>query len=294
MPTTFVRRALLLACTLFTFAATMQAQPANCTFQAIPLPSNIIRFTPNGINDYSNVVGTADSKTGTEHRAFIRYSDGTFKTFAFDGNPQTAFTGRNRLGVTVGYYESSDLNYHGMVYKNGAATKLDYPGASSTYLTGINAAGTIVGYYFTTGSVIHGFRYAKGKFSTVKVPGSYDTVPTAINDNGAIVGYYQKVHVTGTYGFVVENGVYRSFEDPKSTGNTFPNDINNSGVVVGYYSAPGTVGGAFWYKDGAFKDIVLPNAASSYAFGINSQQQVTGYAYVKGQKTPVRYIANCQ
>ena len=76
--------------------------------------------------------------------------------------------------------------------------------------------------------------------------------------------------------------------------NTFAIDINNSGVVVGYYSAPGTVGGAFWYKDGAFKDIVLPNAASSYAFGINSQQQVTGYAYVKGQKTPVRYIATCQ
>ena len=36
----------------------------------------------------------------------------------------------------------------------------------------------------------------------------------------------------------------------------------------------------------------MANAASSYAFGINSQQQVTGYTYVKGQKTPVRYIAN--
>ena len=47
-----------------------------------------------------------------------------------------------------------------------------------------------------------------------------------------------------------------------------------------------------WYKDGGFKDIAMANAASSYAFGINSQQQVIGYTYVKGQKTPVRYIAN--
>ena len=111
MPTTFVRRELLLACTLFTFASHTPAQTANCTFQPIPLPSNIIRFTPNGINDYRNVVGTADSKTGTEHRGFIRYSDGTFNTFAYDGNPQTAFTRRNRLGVTVGYFESPDLNF---------------------------------------------------------------------------------------------------------------------------------------------------------------------------------------
>ena len=292
MPTTFVRRELLLACTLFTFAATMRAQTANCTFQPIPLPSKIIRFTPNGINDYSNVVGTADSKTGTEHRAFIRYSDGTFNTFAFDGNPQTAFTRRNRLGVTVGYYESPDLNYHGMVYKNGVATKLDYPGASDTYLTGINASGTIVGYYFTSAGKLHGFQYAKGKFSPVEFPGNPISVPEAINDNGAITGYFE--NATGTHGFVRQNGAYRSFDDPKSTGNTFAIDINNSGVVVGYYSAPGTVGGAFWYKDGAFKDITMPNAASSYAFGINSQQQVTGYAYVKGQKTPVRYIANCK
>ena len=294
MPTIVVRRGLLIVCTLFTFLATMRAQTANCTFQPIPLPSNIIRFTPNGINDYGNVVGTADSKTATEHRGFIGYSDGIFKTFAFDGNPQTAFSKRNRLGVTVGYFQSPDLNFHGMVYKNGVATKLDYPGASETYLTGINASGTIVGYYFTTAGKLHGFAYAKGKFSQIGYPGKDFALPTAINDNGAIVGTYEQLNSNGVHGFIRENGVFRSLDDPKSTGNTFPNDINNSGVVVGYYSAPGIVGGAFWYKDGAFKDIVMANAASSYAFGINSQQQVTGYAYVKGQNTPVRYIATCQ
>ena len=68
MPTTFVRRGLLIACALFTFATTLQAQTANCTFQPIPLPSNIIRFTPNGIKDYGNVVGTADTNAGTPNR----------------------------------------------------------------------------------------------------------------------------------------------------------------------------------------------------------------------------------
>ena len=143
----------------------MQAQTANCTFQPIPLPSNVIRFYPSGINDYGNVVGTADLKTtGQEHNGFIRYSDGTFKTFAFNGNLTTNFTRRNRQGVTVGYFMSPSLSIHGLVYQNGVATRLDYPGSSSTYLTGINASGSIVGYYFTTGSLLYGFKYSKGKF----------------------------------------------------------------------------------------------------------------------------------
>ncbi len=292
MPTTFVRRGLLLACTLFTFATTMQAQTANCTFQAIPLPSNIIRFDPSGINDYGNVVGTADAKTtGQEHNGFVRYSDGTFKIFAFNGNLATNFTRRNRQGVTVGYFKSPSLNYHGLVYQNGVATRLDYPGASSTYLTGINASGTIVGYYFKTGSTVYGFKYAKGKFSPVAFPGKNDIEPAAINDSGAITGSYQDA--SGMHAFILENGAYRTFGDAKFSGAT-PNDINNSGVVVGYYAAAGGGAGAFWYKDGEFKEIAMPNATSSYAFGINSQQQVTGYAYVKGEKTPVRYIANCE
>ena len=114
-----------------------------------------------------------------------------------------------------------------------------------------------------------------------------------MNDNGAITGYYQEVNTGVIHGFILQNGVYRTIADPKFGGAT-PSDINNSGVVVGYYAAAGGGAGAFWYKDGKFQDIAMPNATSSYAFGINSQQQVTGYAYVKGQQTPVRYIANCQ
>jgi uncharacterized membrane protein len=297
MATPLLRTALLAAC-LSTFATTIQAQTANCTFQPIPMPSNITKFQPTGINDYGNVVGGAESKTGQKYNGFIQYKDGNFKTFAFNGNLQTSFTKRNNHGVTVGYFLSPALRHHGMVYSHGVATRLDYPGSFQTQLTGINSDGAIVGYYFTVTGTLHGFQLANGTFSPVEFPGKYYTAPTAINDNGVIVGYYQNLNSNVVHGFVLENGVYRTLDNPKDntgTGNIFPEDINNSGTIVGYYAVPTSTGGhAFWYKNGIFEDIVMPDGTSSFAFGINSQNQLTGMSYVKAQPTPVRYIATCQ
>jgi probable HAF family extracellular repeat protein len=297
MATPLFRSALLAAC-LSAIATIIHAQTANCTFQPVPMPSNITKFQPAGINDYGNVVGTAESKTGQKYNGFIQYNDGNFKTFAFNGNLQTAFTKRNNRGVTVGYFKSPALRYHGMVYSNGAATRVDYPGSFQTQLTGINSDGTIVGYYFTATGELHGFQFAKGAFSPVEYQGKYYSAPVAINDNGVIVGYYQNLNSNVVHGFILENGVYHTLNNPKDStgaGNIFPSDINNSGSIVGYYSVPTSSGAhAFWYKKGIFEDIVMPDGTSAYAFGINSQNQVAGMSYVKGQPTPVRYIATCQ
>ncbi len=144
-----------------------------------------------------------------------------------------------------------------------------------------------------------GFRRSStGGFTKITYPGAAWTQPYAINDNGTIVGTYN-VNVTGNYethGFVLENGVYRTVDNPKGMpgGGTYLQGINNSGVIAGSYVAASNndLNHAFLYKNNTFYDINLANARVSTATGVNMQEQVTGN--VVDNVGNRGYIATCQ
>jgi hypothetical protein len=294
-----VRRAAIATATLLAFTSLSQAQSATCTFKYFKLSSNLTRVLPHNINNYGTVVGQVNSKIGQNEQAFIYYSDGTYKLFALNGNLPTEFNARNNSGVTVGDFGTAAHRWHGLVYVNGKTSEVDYPGALNTWLMGINKNSTMVGFYQTvSGGPYFGFRLASGTFTKIMYPGSQWTQPYAINDNGVIVGTYY-VGTTGntvSHGFVLENGVYRTLDDPKGVpgGGTYLGGINNSGMIAGTYIPASTNDNsrAFLYKNNTFYDLNVPNATVSTGTGVNAQEQVTGN--VLTSSADEGYIASCQ
>jgi len=196
----------VVACLMFAGGAV--AQTADCTFTYFTLPSPYYATIPNGINRYGNIVGNAWSKLGQTSQAFIRYSDGSFKTFTLNGNLPTEFQRRNASGVTVGSFRAPSGRTHGLVYHNGATRMVDYPNAANTWLMGINMYGTIVGYYRDADGRAQGFKLKNGVFTSVRFPEAVSTTAASISDTGVIVGWYQTSSSPHHRGFILRNGVY--------------------------------------------------------------------------------------
>jgi hypothetical protein len=202
----------------FLFASLIcDAQTANCTnWKFFKLPASVARSTiPLGINRWGTVVGYAqDATTCCDEFGFIRYSNGTLKTYKFPHASQTQLAKRNALGVTVGWYAGAP---DGLVLSGSSTATVDYPGASATALLGINYRHTIVG-VFTFGDFslpYDGFKLKDGVFTTLHYPGSMTTNPTSISNNGVIVGWYRTLSTAGIKGSYWRTSYTRHSTTPK-------------------------------------------------------------------------------
>ena len=70
------------------------------------LPSPFTSTNPRGINRWGTVVGDAEGTNLSNPVGFIRYSNGTVKTYAVSNGVRTFFTRRNAQGVTIGWADS--------------------------------------------------------------------------------------------------------------------------------------------------------------------------------------------
>lgn len=131
----------ILGSALLAFSASSQAQAAICTrWTFFKDSSSAVRTFANGINRWNVVTGEAPQSSQPFSKGFIRYSDGSIKTYVYPSSVWTSFSRRNSQGVTVGSYgDSSYDNYiHGFVLSGSSTATVNYPGALNTNLTGIN------------------------------------------------------------------------------------------------------------------------------------------------------------
>ena len=290
---------LLLAMT--TVTAQSQTQ-ASCQFKLFQLPQDIAASSPNGINDYSTVVGLAVDFGGGE-RGFTRSSGGVIRYYSAPNSQPTYrsytyFTARNDSGVTVGNYAA---NFTGAVQKGfmlsgSNFTSIAFPKAvEATYANGINKWSTVAGYYIDTIGIgnAHGFkRFSNGSFMTLNYPGAQQTFATGINDNGAIVGYYCLSCNAARHGFIYFKGQWANLNYPKATVTNL-NGISDAGVIIGRSNTT-KHGTAFLYDNGVFKVIAVPNSFSTSANGISANGLITGTTSLDGTLTGWRgFIATC-
>jgi hypothetical protein len=257
---------------------------ASCTFTTFQIPG-FSGTRPSGINRYGNVVGsvyvqTNDAPPDTTYTAFIRYADGAVKLFRAPGTSSTdstQFQKRNALGATTG--AASGIG--GFVYYKGTWQPVTGPNGTGGP-SGINLYGTLVGSYLSTvtNGPVRGFKLKDGKYSVINFPQSSETEAVAISDTGVIIGNYGAADGFH-HGFVLKNGVYTNFDNPFSVNPPVPNtrtqveDINASGAIVGlYFNGKAFV--PFLYKDGVFKDVVVPGYQGTTVMGINGYGTITG------------------
>ena len=281
----------ILTAALFLLALTAGAQTtANCTFTYFTPPSPYTAsFESTGINHYSTVVGQASTTTVT--KGFIHTSGGT-KIFGVPNAVYTSLNKRSYNGTSVGAYQMTNNSAAvGLVLApSGSWTSLRYPGAYQTRLFGVNKYNSIVGAYTTSfGGDQHGFKYSSGHFTKINYPGSVQTIPMAINDSGVIVGMYWNGNLENApHGFKYSGGTYTSF-DVAGEPSTQPQDISNGGTIV---VSPNLV-----YKNGAVRQVNVPNANESFVYGINDVGKITGVANYQGANntfTWKAYTATCQ
>jgi len=180
-----------------------------------------------GINDNGQIVGLAepvgyvyDSKTQS------------FTTIQFPGALYTYPVSINNAGSIAGYFQDAQLTYRGF-----ESVGLDYhrivpPGAIASFVTGINAAGALVGYAEINNNYSN-FSLRRSTYRTITIAGVNAPFVLGTNPAGsALVGYYQGV--SGTTGFVYQNGVLQSLSFPGAIV-TVATGMNTKGVVVGYF-----------------------------------------------------------
>lgn len=171
-------------------------------------------------------------------------------------------------------------------------TTLDDPGAYSTVnqLLGINNEGHIVGYY---GSGVpsdpsEGYSatppYGAKNYQPVVYPMAADSIATCLNNTGMIAGYY--VQGKSTYGFLLDEGIWWSYEDPhaqRKGSSTQIVSIADDGTAIGNYKSS--------YGSGAFElNVALeqysaispPQGDKVVATGINGTGDIVGYMTLSG------------
>jgi len=250
-------------------AAHAQTQ-ASCTFKLFLLNPSGKNLVPQGINDYTTVVGKASGQ------AFTRFANGGITYYSAPNSASTYFADRNDSGINIGVYstQSNSTIAKGFMLQGSTFTSIVHPKAVlGTTLTGINKYNSIVGWYLDSAEVSHGFkRYSNGSFVNFDYPGAQYTLATGINDSGTIVGW--SADNVGVYGFIYHNGQWAQL-NYGTTKTTQVYGISNANVIVGVSTSnePST---SFLYENGTFKVISYPNSFSTQVAGISANGMITG------------------
>lgn len=203
----------------------------------------------------------------------------TFTTIDVPGAIATRVTAINSAGDMVGTYFDGQV-FHGFLLKDGTFQTLDMPFVHKTEPMSINDAGQIVGYYMFNGqNAPHGFLFENGRFKKVNFPGSSGSVASSINNRGQIVGFYYQ-NTAASNGFMFFNGTFTTLNPPGDFHSVSVLGSNDRGDVSGLVSVSPGVGKGFRGSGSTFVGIVVPDAVSTYAWGISNLRVVVG-EYVK-------------
>ena len=250
---------------------------ASCTFNLFQAPGYV-----NGANDFHTTVGESSSNP---QLAFIRYSGGSVSYFSPPNAAGTTLTARNDGGVSVGFYATKGTSNttgsvaKGLILQGSTFTSFSHPkGTQGTRLSGINKYNSTVGWYIDSSTIAHGFkRYSNGGLVGLDFPGaSQGTTALGINDFGTVAGSFGGSN--GQHGFLYHGGSWAKVDYPSgSPGNTQLVGISNNNVAVGSFQRLSTYI-SFLYANGAFKNIIVPNADSTQVTGISAQGVISGNA----------------
>ena len=156
-------------------------------------------------------------------------------------------------------------------------------------LLGINSHHVIAGYFGSGADPAHpnkGYQlnppYGQGNYVSENFPGSAQTQVIGIDNKGNTAGFWVAGNGTN-HGFVEWNGVFASYNDPKTPhAKGSVNQllgINNNGVAVGFYND--AAGNSHAYEvnqaTGVFSAIKIPGEVTTQATGISNTGDIVGF-----------------
>jgi probable HAF family extracellular repeat protein len=209
----------------------------------------------NGINDFTQVVGSANTVyVGLDFHAYL-YSNNGMENI--DPDEQSEALAINNHGAVVGNERDGRI----FLYSGGMIERLDIFGAALD----INDQGEFVGWGSWGDGSEGAFLYREGEIiplGDLSEPGN--TKPLAINESSQIVGHSDIGCVERPWGtghidhaFLYDNGVMTDLNGlaPANSGweLMYATDINNRGQIVGY-----------GVRDGQFQEVCYEEGGTTY------------------------------
>lgn len=210
------------------------------SFKKLVYPSAPITV-PLGVNSSGEIVGyySLDPQDNSGHG--FTFVGSTFTSVDYPGALYTELAAINKSGQILTTACNSGSAYcQSYVLKSGTfSAQIVYPGSLYTVAYGIDDTGDIVGTYSVDGVTSHGFTLISSTFTNVDYPGAVDTYLYGINNVGQIVGAWDSGGFDNwgnplTHGFLLDSGVYTSFDSPYAgVTSTTAYGISDKGVIVG-------------------------------------------------------------
>jgi RHS repeat-associated protein len=262
---------LILSVSILFLASPAYAQTYNVVDLGGMLGTNSYAY---GINNQGQVVGYWRDTNGS--RAFL-YSGGAVTDLGSLGGTNRYALSINNVGQIVGFAGASN-GTRAFLYSNGAITNLGAMGGINSYAYGINDTAQIVGNLDTTNGA-RAYLYTGGAVTNLGTLGGTNSFAFGINNSNLVVGSSLNA-VAATHAFLWKNGILTNLNALVGTNSGWIlNDargINNDGTIVGWGLTNGQEQ-AFMYATGQVSSIgLLAGATNSFAFGINSSNQVVG------------------
>jgi hypothetical protein len=294
---------------LLIFAASGLAQTYHFASIDVPCsgcPGGIARLTnAQGINSAGVVVGTYKDAANAQHGYMLWH--GQFTTIDFPGSVTTIARGINPGGQIVGSYTDPVVPgttcsapgpqcLHGFLYAAGVFQSVGFDGHPGSIAQRITPDGTIYGclHDLDTMGSMYGARWGKFGNSSLLAGGgeladsnlSFEASMNngATPDGSMIVGLVTDMMTNQTHGYIVLNGVLRSYDVPGSIVTNIW-DVNPDREFVGLYvDASGKQHGFVQPSGVSPIQIDFPGASSTSVIGINPAGEIVG-AYTMNGKT---------
>ena len=252
-------------------AAPLMAQG---TYTQIDVPGslNTLAF---GINTGGDVVGLYADSTGFAHGFLL--SGGTYTTIDYPTSGlETELYGVNDVGQIVGFTFGGQVGFEYDV-ASGTFTTISFPGSLATYPTSINNAGTIAGYYLFGTGLASGFEYRGGTYKSIRPRRVSSSYVAGISANGTMVGNFTTMQLTEAI-FLFKHGKYEPITIPTTGVNATALGINDAATaLVGVYQPTVGTSAGFIYQNKVVQEVQFPLATSTYAYGVNDSDEVTGF-----------------
>jgi hypothetical protein len=316
-----VRCFLTLGASLLLFSGGSAAQSFNFATIDVPCsacPGGIARQTvASGVNPSGDVVGVYADNVGGSHGFLL--SAGQYTTIDVPGSLvgatgtlPTSANGINPAGDIVGSFTApvnasappdsaaycpaagSAACIKGFLYRHGKFSAVLFPGHPGAVPQRITPDGDIYGclHDFDLMSSMFGAVWTRSGNASLTANGgelndASMSMPMSMN-NGAtpgghmIVGFWSDMVTGRRHGFVVQDGVFQSYDVPGSTV-TLTWDANPRQQFVGTYVSSGVRHGFLQNPDDSAPiNIDFPGAAATVAFGINPDGVIVGQYLASG------------
>jgi probable HAF family extracellular repeat protein len=231
-----------------------------------------------GVNNAGEIVG----QTSIEGQELGWLYDGSsFQTAQYPSAHNTSFGGINDSGVVAGYDEpNSSTPRYGFTLTGSTFATIDLSPYFSSGASGINDAGIVVGqsYLHTVSDVTPvytGYIDDHGTVTYLNAPGTLTssgyTAANGINNAGQVVGDYETTYGSNNQGFLYQNGVFTTIDDPDAgPKGTSAQGINDNGVIVGFFTDANNQQHGFIDNNGVFTTIDNPLGVNGTSLnGIN-------------------------